>query len=79
MREVTTLDEGPSGTFVVRAQTLFAGTTLGAAEVTAKIGEGRIGEVYRARDTTLDGDVADREADRRGRARGVCNPSGAAA
>ena len=30
------------------------GTTLGPYEVTAKIGDGGIGEVYRATDTQLD-------------------------
>ena len=34
------------------------GTRLGPFEVSAKIGEGGMGEVYRARDTTLDRDVA---------------------
>ena len=43
---------------------LQPGTTLGSYSVTAKIGEGGMGEVYRARDTTLDRDVAIKAADR---------------
>ncbi len=37
---------------------LAPGTTLGISSVTAKIGEGGMGEVWQARDTKLDRDVA---------------------
>ena len=38
--------------------TLALGTRLGVYDVTARIGEGGMGQVYRARDTKLDRDVA---------------------
>ena len=37
---------------------LSAGTKLGVYEIVAPIGKGGMGEVYRARDTKLDRDVA---------------------
>ena len=37
---------------------LSPGARLGSYEVTARIGAGGMGEVYRARDTKLDRDVA---------------------
>jgi serine/threonine protein kinase len=37
---------------------LTTGTWVGVYEVTAHIGEGDMAQVYRARDTTLDRDVA---------------------
>jgi serine/threonine protein kinase len=37
---------------------LILGTRLGVYEITARIGEGGMGQVFRARDTKLDRDVA---------------------
>ncbi len=39
---------------------LTPGTTLGPYSVTAKIGEGGMGEVYRALDTKLDPNVEEK-------------------
>ena len=47
---------------------LAAGTRLGAYEILAAIGAGGMGEVYRARDTRLDRDVAVKVLPRRSRA-----------
>jgi serine/threonine protein kinase len=46
-----------------------AGDKLGPYEILAPIGKGGMGEVYRARDTKLDRDVAIKGSSRRARAR----------
>ncbi len=46
------------GRIIHASLALTPGTRLGPYEVTAQIGVGGMGEVYRARDTKLDRDVA---------------------
>ena len=55
-REVGLLARSPR--IITRPLALTPGSRLGVYEVTAPIGEGGMGEVYRARDTKLDRDVA---------------------
>ena len=49
---------GRSRTTAATTDGLEPGTTLGVYEVLSAIGAGGIGEVYKARDTKLDRDVA---------------------
>src|ERR1019366_4259058 len=49
---------GPQLDSRIEEMTIAAGTKLGSYEVLAQIGAGGMGEVYRARDTRLNRDVA---------------------
>ena len=49
---------GPAGIYSSDLMTLAAGTRFGTYEILGRAGVGGMGEVYRARDTRLDRDVA---------------------